>query len=106
LAPAAFDACPSAIALYTTAQITEFETVLPVETVHPAYHLFRRGIEADLLPYAQAHDIGVLAYGPLPHELLGGAITASVSCSWSPCSWRSWIRRSDVPARPVLGPPS
>ena len=62
---------------YTTAQIEEFSAVLPAETVQPPYHLFRRDIEADLLPYAAAHHIGVLAYGPLAHGLLGGAITAS-----------------------------
>jgi aryl-alcohol dehydrogenase-like predicted oxidoreductase len=60
---------------YTPAQIGEFSTVLPAETVQPLYHLFRRDIEADLLPYAAAHDIGVLAYGPLAHGLLGGTMT-------------------------------
>ena len=72
---------------YDTAQITEFATVLPVETVQPAYHLFRRDIESGLLPYAQAHDIGVLAYGPLAHGLLGGAITATTT--FGPSDWRS-----------------
>jgi aryl-alcohol dehydrogenase-like predicted oxidoreductase len=60
---------------YSTAQIAEFSEVLPAETVQPPYHLFRRDIEADLLPYALAHYIGVLAYGPLAHGLLGGAIS-------------------------------
>ena len=47
----------------------------PVEAVQPPYHLFRRGIEAGLLPYAAAHHISVLAYGPLARGLLGGTIT-------------------------------
>ena len=38
---------------------------LPAEAVQPPYDLFRRGMEAGLLPYAAA--IGVLACG-----LLGG----------------------------------
>ncbi len=62
---------------YSPAQIGEFSEVLRVETVQPPYHLFRRDIEADLLPYARTHRIGVLAYGPLAHGLLGGAITES-----------------------------
>ena len=37
---------------YSTDQITEFAAVLSAETVQPPYHLFRRDIEADLLPYA------------------------------------------------------
>jgi hypothetical protein len=64
---------------YTTAQIRQFAAVLPVETVQPPYHLFRRDIEADLLPYAEAHDIGVLAYGPLAHGLLGGAVAEATT---------------------------
>jgi aryl-alcohol dehydrogenase-like predicted oxidoreductase len=44
-----------------------------VETVQPPYHLFRRDLETDVLTYAAAHDLGVLAYGPLAHGLLGGS---------------------------------
>jgi aryl-alcohol dehydrogenase-like predicted oxidoreductase len=72
---------------YTTAQIEEFSAARPAETVQPPYHLFRRGIEADLLPYAAAHDLGVLAYGPLAHGLLGGTITGSTT--FGPDDWRS-----------------
>jgi aryl-alcohol dehydrogenase-like predicted oxidoreductase len=72
---------------FTTEQIEQFASVLPVETVQPPYHLFRRDIEADLLPYASAHNIGVLAYGPLAHGLLGGAITEATV--FEPGDWRS-----------------
>ena len=72
---------------YTTAQIEQFATVLPVETVQPPYHLFRRDIETGLLPYAAAHHIGVLAYGPLAHGLLGGTITATTT--FGPGDWRA-----------------
>ncbi len=72
---------------YSPAQIEEFSKVLPVETVQPPYHLFRRDVEADLLPYAAAHDIGVLAYGPLAHGLLGGAITEATT--FRSGDWRS-----------------
>jgi aryl-alcohol dehydrogenase-like predicted oxidoreductase len=72
---------------YSTAQITEFAAVLPAETVQPAYHLFRRDIETGLLPYAKAHDIGVLAYGPLAHGLLGGTITETTT--FGAGDWRS-----------------
>jgi hypothetical protein len=58
-----------------------------VEAVHPPYHLFRRGIEAGLLPYAAAHHISVLAYGPLAHGLLGGTITAAAT--FGPGDWRA-----------------
>ena len=60
---------------------------LPVEAVQPPYHLFRRGIEAGLLPYAAAHHIGVLAYGPLARGLPGGTITEATT--FGPGDWRS-----------------
>lgn len=75
------------INLFDTAQIEQFAPVRPAETVQPPYDLFRRDIEADLLPYAAAHDIGVLAYGPLAHGLLGGAITAATTFAFG--DWRS-----------------
>ena len=60
---------------------------LPVEAVQPPYHLFRRGIEAGLLPYAAAHHMGMLAYMPLAHGLLGCTITEATT--FGPGDWRS-----------------
>nr|WP_237735306.1 aldo/keto reductase [Rhodococcus sp. JVH1] len=64
---------------YDTAQMEEFAATLPVETVQPPYHLFRRDVEAELLPYCRARDIGVLVYGPLAHGLLTGTLTADAT---------------------------
>src|SRR5215831_19293131 len=60
---------------------------LPVEAVQPPYHLFRRGIEAGLPPYARAQHIGVLACGPLAHGLLGGTLTEATT--FGADDWRS-----------------
>lgn len=59
---------------YHPAQMAQFSATLPVETVQPPYHLFRRDIETELLGYCRAHDIGVLVYGPLAHGLLTGTL--------------------------------
>jgi aryl-alcohol dehydrogenase-like predicted oxidoreductase len=72
-------------------QMADFSATLQVETLQPPYHLFRRDIEASTLPYAAAHDIGVLVYGPLAHGLLSGAMTQSTT--FAPQDWRS---RSDM----------
>jgi aryl-alcohol dehydrogenase-like predicted oxidoreductase len=68
-------------------QMAEFSAILPVETLQPPYHLFRRDIEASILPYAAAHDIGVLVYGPLAHGLLSGSM--SEATRFAPEDWRS-----------------
>jgi len=57
---------------FNTAQMEGFSATIPVETLQPPYHLFRREIEESILPYTRAHDIGVLVYGPLGHGLLSG----------------------------------
>jgi aryl-alcohol dehydrogenase-like predicted oxidoreductase len=55
-------------------QMAAFAKTRAVETLQPRYHLFRRDIEKEVLPYCGAHDIGVLIYGPLAHGLLTGAL--------------------------------
>ena len=68
-------------------QMEAFSVTLPIETLQPPYHLFRREIEAEVLPYTAANDIGVVVYGPLAHGLLSGHLT--VETEFDPADWRS-----------------
>ena len=68
-------------------QMEAFGATLPVETLQPPYHLFRRDIEIDVLPYTTANDVGVLVYGPLAHGLLGGRLGPDTR--FDPGDWRS-----------------
>ncbi len=72
---------------FSVGEIAEFSRTLAVETLQPPYHLFRREIEADVLPYAREHDIGVLVYGPLAHGLLSGAMDAETT--FAAGDWRA-----------------
>lgn len=72
---------------FDAGQIEEFSKTLPVETVQPPYSMFRREIEGTLLPYCREHNIGVLAYGPLAHGLLGGRWTPDKT--FPPGDWRA-----------------
>lgn len=72
---------------YSPAQMDELGAHGRVETLQPPYHMFHRDIEAEVLPYAAAHDIGVLVYGPLAHGLLAGGI--SPTTSFREDDWRS-----------------
>src|SRR3954452_6839734 len=72
---------------YNSAQMAEFSATLPVETLQPPYHLFRREIEDGVLPYCREHNIGVLVYGPLAHGLLTG--TMSVHTALADDDWRA-----------------
>jgi aryl-alcohol dehydrogenase-like predicted oxidoreductase len=68
-------------------QMEAFGITLPVETLQPPYDLFRRDIEAEVLPYTDAHDIGVLVYGPLGHGLLSGSL--GLNTRFARDDWRS-----------------
>src|SRR5208282_375363 len=59
---------------FDAGQLETFGVTLPAGTLQAPYDLFRRDIEAEVLPYTKAHDIGVLAYRPLAHGLLGGSL--------------------------------
>jgi len=72
---------------YDAKQIDELARDGRVEALQPPYHMFRRDIEVETLPYTAAHDIGVLAYGPLAHGLLGGRMTRQTT--FPPDDWRS-----------------
>ena len=72
---------------YSATEMAEFARTRPVETNQVPYSLFRRDIEADVLPYAREHEIGILAYGPLAHGLLTGAINENTM--FEPADWRN-----------------
>jgi aryl-alcohol dehydrogenase-like predicted oxidoreductase len=71
---------------YDVPDLEAFEAVRPVDVLQPPYHLLRRAIEAEILPYARAHDIGVLAYSPLASGLLTGRIDEDTT--FEPDDWR------------------
>jgi aryl-alcohol dehydrogenase-like predicted oxidoreductase len=72
---------------YDARQMTRFQSVRPIDTHQPPYHLFRRDIEATILPFAREHGIGVLVYGPLAHGLLTGRMTEA--STFAADDWRS-----------------
>jgi hypothetical protein len=72
---------------FNPAQIDELSRTRPVETLQPPYSMFRRGIEADILPYCREHELGVLVYGVLAHGLLTGAMSPDQSFEAS--DWRA-----------------
>jgi aryl-alcohol dehydrogenase-like predicted oxidoreductase len=76
---------------FSLQQVEAFEALRHLDGLQPPYHLFRREIETSLLPYCEAHHIGVQAYGPLAHGLLTGRYNASTIFPTN--DWRS---KSDI----------
>jgi len=57
---------------YNTEQFRAIRHFGPYNAHQPPYSLLDTAIENDLLPYCQAHDIGVMVYSPLHKGLLSG----------------------------------
>jgi aryl-alcohol dehydrogenase-like predicted oxidoreductase len=57
---------------FSPPQIETFRAVAPLHVIQSPYNLFERGIENDILPYAERHGLAVFAYGALCRGLLSG----------------------------------
>jgi aryl-alcohol dehydrogenase-like predicted oxidoreductase len=60
---------------FSVAQMQRIAPMGHVTSLQPPYNLLARDIEAELLPYCAAHNIGVLAYSPMHSGLLSGKMT-------------------------------
>jgi aryl-alcohol dehydrogenase-like predicted oxidoreductase len=69
-------------------ELERLEAIAPVETLQPPYSLLRRQAERELLPYCQAHDIGVIVYSPMQSGLLTGRMTHERIASLPDDDWR------------------
>jgi aryl-alcohol dehydrogenase-like predicted oxidoreductase len=70
-------------------QLEQAENIAPITSLQPPYSLIRREIEAEILPYCQAHDIGVIVYSPMQSGLLTGAMTRERVAKMPESDWRS-----------------
>jgi aryl-alcohol dehydrogenase-like predicted oxidoreductase len=75
------------VANFDVEQLEALEIAFPVETLQPPYNLFRRDIEAEILAYTTAKDIGVLVCAPLAHGLMSGYM--DIDTRFTLDDWRS-----------------
>jgi aryl-alcohol dehydrogenase-like predicted oxidoreductase len=73
---------------FSVEQLRRVEALGPVTSIQPPYHLLRREIEAEVLPYVQERGIGVLAYSPMASGLLSGAMTRERIAGLPDDDWR------------------
>ncbi|MCW2549103.1 MAG: aldo/keto reductase [Mycobacterium sp.] len=60
---------------FDAGQLRRIQSIAPVETLQPQYSLVERGIEDEILPWAQRAGAGVIVYSPMGSGLLTGAMT-------------------------------
>lgn len=64
---------------YSVEQMAQFMAVCPLHSLQPPYSLLTRDIEAEVLPFCRANNIGVLAYSPMARGLLTGKYDANAT---------------------------
>jgi aryl-alcohol dehydrogenase-like predicted oxidoreductase len=73
------------------------QAIAPITSLQPHYSLLSRKIEAEILPFTTANDIGVIAYSPMASGLLTGAMTRERIANLPPDDWRRNNRNYQEP---------
>ncbi len=60
---------------FNPAQLERIMRIAPVTSNQPPYSAIKTGVEADVLPFCQEHNIGVIVYSPMQAGLLTGKMT-------------------------------
>ncbi len=60
---------------FNVEQMERASKISPVETLQPPYSMLKREVEAEILPYCEENDIGVIVYSPMRSGLLTGKMT-------------------------------
>src|SRR5258705_10784479 len=60
---------------FNVPQMERAGKIAPITSLQPQYSLVVPEAEAEILPFAEKHDIGVIAYAPMKSGLLTGAMT-------------------------------
>jgi aryl-alcohol dehydrogenase-like predicted oxidoreductase len=75
------------------------EAVRHVDSLQPPFSLIRRDAGADVIPWAAAHNTGVIVYSPMQSGILTDTFTASRVAAMAANDWR---RRSAEFVKPKL----
>lgn len=73
---------------FNVEQMKRVQKIAPITSLQPPYSMLRRAIEEEILPYAQANNIGVINYSPMVSGLLTGKMTAERVAALPADDWR------------------
>jgi len=73
---------------FSVSQLKRIGVLGEVVSLQPPYHMLRREIEPEILPYCEQHQIGVLGYSPMASGLLSGAMTRERIAAMPADDWR------------------
>ncbi|HEX5322982.1 MAG TPA: aldo/keto reductase [Capsulimonadaceae bacterium] len=73
---------------FSVAQMKRVQAIAPITSLQPPYHLLRRDIEDEILPYCKEQNIGVIVYSPMASGLLSGGMTRERIANFASDDWR------------------
>jgi aryl-alcohol dehydrogenase-like predicted oxidoreductase len=73
---------------FSVAQLKRIQPIHPVASLQPPYSIVRRNVEAELLPYCAANNIGVIVYSPMQAGLLTGKFSHERLAKLDSGDWR------------------
>ncbi len=79
-------------------QMQRLQAIHPIASLQPPYSMLRRDIEAEILPYCAANQIGVICYSPMQKGLLSGKFTLERALNLSEKDHRSRDPQFQSPA--------
>ncbi|HEX3874267.1 MAG TPA: aldo/keto reductase [Solirubrobacteraceae bacterium] len=82
---------------FDVGQLRRIQEIAPVETLQPQYSLIERDVEREILPFAEAEDIGVIVYSPMGSGLLTGGMTRERIRGLAEDDWRRRDARFQEP---------
>jgi aryl-alcohol dehydrogenase-like predicted oxidoreductase len=74
---------------FSVEQMKRAQKIAPITSLQPPYSMVLRDIEAEILPFCLANNIGVLNYAPMASGLLTGHMTRERLANLPEDDWRS-----------------
>lgn len=84
---------------FSVSQLKRAQSIAPITSLQPPYSMISPEIEAEILPYCGANNIGVIAYSPMKNGLLSGGMTRERALGLPPDDFR---RRTPNFQEPLL----
>jgi aryl-alcohol dehydrogenase-like predicted oxidoreductase len=73
---------------FNVEQMKRAQKIAPITSLQPPYSLLDRNIEAEILPFCQKNNIGVINYSPMVSGLLTGKMTRERIANLPADDWR------------------
>lgn len=73
---------------FSVEQMKRIQPIHPIASLQPPYNMLRREIEAEILPFCAAHDIGVIVYSPMASGMLTEKFSREWAASLPEDDWR------------------